>query len=222
MRRDQELEERFTKRMFAIVDTESEGSFDEAIVAIVPLPAGRGEDAEASRAEASAKYQRAFGTDYLTLVPIAVDATAWNTDSLVTVPESADSPFLFPSDALNEIGELLGLEENERGESGFFDPARVVEAVRLVIDPRRPSYGREKDPPKRHDRFCPAWQYDPCDCDYAARSGLALPTAASYHAGFRPWPTAALHPDQFLGGCGMINIIESADRWNGRPWGCER
>ena len=54
MRKDQELEERFTKRMFAIVNTESDGSFDDGIVAIVPLPAGQSETAEASRAEAIA------------------------------------------------------------------------------------------------------------------------------------------------------------------------
>lgn len=166
MRKDQELEERFTKRMFAIVDVESDGSFDDGVVAIVPLPAGQNEDAEASREEAIEKYRRAFGTEYLTLVPIAVDATAWNTDSLVAVPESAEAPFLFPSAALDEIGELLGLEENERGDSGFFDPARVVEAVRVLVAPRRePPTLRAIDGGqkvrKRAARFCD--DHDDCD-----------------------------------------------------------
>lgn len=222
MRENQELEERFTKRMFAIVDVEHEGAFDEAVVAIVPLPAGGSEAAEAARGAAIEKCQRAFGTEYLTLVPVAVDATAWNADSLVAVPDSEEAPFLFPSDALDEIGELLGLEESERDRARRFDPARVVEAVRASVDPRFRPCGRPVERRKQHARWCPARQYGPCDCDYDARSGLDRPAEAHYHAGFRPWPTAAFVPAQLVSGSGAIDRIEAYDRWHRLPWGCAR
>lgn len=225
---NEKIKERFTARMFAVIDVEREGSFDEAVVAIVPLPSGQGEDAEALRAEAIDKYQRAFGTEYLTLVPIAVDATAWNTDSLTAVPER----FLHPSAALDEIGELLGLEDSERGVGGFFDPARVVEAVRALVAPRRgpPTLGanRPEARAKQHGPFCPSHHlfgqvdYDPCECDYASRSGLERPSRdASYHAGFRPWPLvmrAAFSVD----GCRSLFAEDAHARWLGLPWGCAR
>ena len=136
MRKDQELEERFTARGWAILAVEGEGSFDECVVSITIGTRAEAKNILDER-QALPKEHDLWLSEYHTLVPIAVDATAWNTDSLIAVPESEEEPFLFPSDALNEIGELLGLEENERGDSGFFDPARVVEAVRALIAPRR-------------------------------------------------------------------------------------